>query len=102
MIEPAVGAPLPMVSVVVPTRDRAALLKRAIAAVLGQDYPGEIECMVVFDQSPPELPEDLPIPPRRSLVAVTNRRTPGLAGARNTGLVVARGQLVAHCDDDDE
>jgi glycosyltransferase involved in cell wall biosynthesis len=97
-----VTSSLPMVSVVIPTRDRVALLKRAIAAVLGQDYLGEIECVVVFDRSPPELPEDLAIPPRRWLRAISNRRTPGLAGARNTGIVVARGQLVAHCDDDDE
>jgi glycosyltransferase involved in cell wall biosynthesis len=92
----------PLVSVVVPTRDRPALLKRAVAAVLGQDYPGEIECVVVFDQSPPTLPEGLAVAPGRSLRAVGNRRTPGLAGARNTGITVARGQLIAYCDDDDE
>ena len=92
----------PLVSVVVPTRDRPALLKRAVAAVLGQDYPGEIECIVVFDQSPPEPPEGLTVAPGRSLRAVDNQRTPGLAGARNTGITAARGQLVAYCDDDDE
>jgi glycosyltransferase involved in cell wall biosynthesis len=100
--DPAVAASPPMVSVVVPTRDRAALLRRAIAAVLGQDYGGDIECVVVFDQSPLELPEDLTIPPRRWLRAVVNRRTSGLAGARNTGILMARGQLIAYCDDDDE
>jgi len=92
----------PLVSVVVPTRDRPAQLERAVAAVLGQDYPGEIECVVVFDQSPPELPEGLTIVRGRSLRAVRNRRTPGLAGARNTGITAARGQLIAYCDDDDE
>ena len=92
----------PLVSVVVPTRDRPALLRRAVAAVLGQDYPGEIECIVVFDQSPPELPDGLTVGPGRSLRAVGNQRTPGLAGARNTGITAARGQLIAHCDDDDE
>jgi glycosyltransferase involved in cell wall biosynthesis len=75
----------PLVSVVVPTRDRPALLKRAVAAVLGQDYPGEIDCVVVFDQSPAHLPAGLTVPPGRSLRAVGNQRTPGLAGARNTG-----------------
>jgi glycosyltransferase involved in cell wall biosynthesis len=102
MLGYAMAAFAPLVSVVVPTRDRPALLKRAVAAVLGQDYPGKIECVVVFDQSPPQLPEGLTVSPGRSLRAVGNQRTPGLAGARNTGITVARGQLVAHCDDDDE
>jgi len=90
-----------LVSVVVPTRDRPALLKRAVAAVLGQDYPDNFG-VVVFDQSPPRLPEGFTVPPGRSLRAVGNQRTPGLAGARNTGITMARRELVAHCDDDDE
>lgn len=39
----------PLVSVVMPTRDRPALLDRAAPAGLDQDYPGEIECVVVFE-----------------------------------------------------
>ena len=39
----------PKVSAVVATRDRPGLLERAVAAVLAQDYPGEIECVVVYD-----------------------------------------------------
>jgi glycosyltransferase involved in cell wall biosynthesis len=33
---------------------------------------------------------------------VRNQRTPGLAGARNSGILAATGELVAFCDDDDE
>jgi glycosyltransferase involved in cell wall biosynthesis len=91
----------PSVSVVVPTRDRPELLRRAVTAILGQDYPGTVECVVVFDQSDPDLPWGDPGPARR-LVLVRNQRTPGLAGARNTGVVHATGGLVAFCDDDDE
>ncbi|HZD37350.1 MAG TPA: glycosyltransferase family 2 protein [Actinomycetes bacterium] len=91
----------PGVSVVIPTRDRPELLRRAVRRVLDQDYPGEVECLVVFDQSEPtEVPE--PLPPRRCLRTFGNRRTPGLAGARNTGALAAGGELVAFCDDDDE
>jgi len=57
--------------------------------------------VVVFDQSAPvAVPVDLPA--RRRLRTVTNTGTPGLAGARNTGIAASQGALVAFCDDDDE
>jgi glycosyltransferase involved in cell wall biosynthesis len=92
---------LPKVTAIIPTRDRPEVLRRAVAAVLGQDYEGEIECLVVFDQEAPSLP-DVPVPPSRELRATENVRTPGLAGARNSGAEVAGGTLLAFCDDDDE
>jgi len=95
------AGPWPSVSVVIPTRDRPELLRRAVRRVLDQDYPGEIECLVVFDQSDPaEVPVEQA--PRRRLRTVANRRAPGLAGARNAGALAAVGELVAFCDDDDE
>ena len=95
------AAEQPLVSVVVPTRDRPEPLRRAVAAILGQTYEGPVECLVVFDQSDPDLPwPDLP--PGRTLVLRRNDRTPGLAGARNSGILAATGELVAFCDDDDE
>ena len=33
---------------------------------------------------------------------MTNERTPGLAGGRNTGILAGTAPLVAFCDDDDE
>jgi glycosyltransferase involved in cell wall biosynthesis len=96
-----VAAELPTVSVVVPTRDRPELLRRAVTAILDQTYPGPIECLVVFDQSDPELPWP-ELPSGRRLVLARNQRTPGLAGARNSGILAATGELVAFCDDDDE
>src|SRR6266536_3212444 len=91
----------PTVSVVVPTRDRPELLRRAVQQVLDQRYPGEIECVVVFDQSDPaEVPVELA--EGRRLRTVRNQRAPGLAGARNAGVLASTGELVAFCDDDDE
>jgi hypothetical protein len=40
----AVAASPPSVTMVAPTRDRPGPLERAVAAVLGQDHPGEIDC----------------------------------------------------------
>ena len=49
--------PLPTVSVVVPTRQRPELLRRALVSILGQAYEGDIEVLVVFDQEEPLDPE---------------------------------------------
>lgn len=90
----------PSVSVVVATRNRPQLLPRAVRAVYAQDYPGDVECLVVFDQSDGyDVP--LPVAANRRLVTVANDRTPGLPGARNTGQLAARSELIAFCDDDD-
>ena len=45
----------PSVSVIVATRDRPQLLRRAVASILGQRYDGPIEVIAVFDQSEPDL-----------------------------------------------
>lgn len=89
------------VSVVVPTHKRPELVRRCVQGVLEQTYQGPIEVIVVFDQC--EMHEiDLPDPPRRSVVRLPNlHRSPGLAGARNTGILAATGDYVAFCDDDD-
>ncbi|MEH1030290.1 glycosyltransferase family 2 protein [Micromonospora profundi] len=95
----------PTVSVVVPTRDRPELLRAALAAILAQEYAGGIEAVVVFDQSTPdESLTDLAglTGPDRTVRVIRNQRTPGLAGARNSGTLAAEGELVAFCDDDDE
>jgi glycosyltransferase involved in cell wall biosynthesis len=93
------------VSVVVPTRDRDQLLARAVAAVAAQEHAGPIEVVVVRDGSPaapPAVPLAVDLPPHVTLRQVPNTRTPGLAGARNTGILAAAHELVAFCDDDDE
>lgn len=90
----------PTVSVVVATRDRPGLLERAVAAILAQDYPGPVECVVVYDQV--EVRElDVPVPACRTLKVIANTGKPGLPGGRNTGAGAATGELLAFCDDDD-
>ena len=88
----------PSVGVVVPTRERPGPLRAALAAIEAQDYPGELSVIVVFDRSEPEL--SLAAGDRVSVLA--NDRTPGLAGARNCGILALATELVAFCDDDDE
>ncbi|HEX5301544.1 MAG TPA: glycosyltransferase family A protein, partial [Streptosporangiaceae bacterium] len=91
----------PLVSVIVPTRGRSELVRQALSSVIGQTYPGEIECVVVHDQEPPQ-PELAELGTAdRSVRVVANSRSPGLAGSRNTGVALARGEFIASCDDDD-
>lgn len=97
----APGSALPTVSVVIATRNRPELLRSAVRAALAQRYKGRVEVIVVFDQSEPEGMLEVQ-QPDRSVVAIRNTRTPGLAGARNSGVDVSRGEFVAFCDDDDE
>lgn len=95
----------PSVSVVIATRDRPELLRRAVEAVVGQRYPGDVEVLAVFDQSEPEpdleRTETTATGARRVVRTLRNQRVPGLAGARNTGITAATTDLVAFCDDDD-
>ncbi|MGD0177500.1 MAG: glycosyltransferase family 2 protein [Candidatus Bathyarchaeia archaeon] len=93
----------PLVSVVIPTqsRERQTLLCRAINGVFGQDYPGPIECLVVFDRSKPVVPS-VETKDGRFLRILTNVRAAGPSGTRNTGAMAARGEFLAFCDDDDE
>jgi Glycosyltransferase like family 2/Sulfotransferase domain len=90
----------PAVTVVVATRDRPALLERAVRGIMGQSYPGDIECTAVFDQSSPAA-VSAQESASRTLRLMTNTRAPGLAGARNSGIAASDAALVAFCDDDD-
>ncbi len=76
------------------------MLLEAVRSVRRQDYPGEVTILVVFDGTTPD--EEL----RRQLgryraEVLTNARTDGLAGTRNTGILAAADDVVAFCDDDD-
>ena len=91
----------PLISAIIPTKDRPQLLARAVQSVIDQDYPGDVECLVVYDGTEPVMPE-VSLRDGRTVQLLTNNRTPGLAGNRNTGYLAAAGELVGSCDDDDE
>jgi glycosyltransferase involved in cell wall biosynthesis len=88
------------VDVVIATRNRPELLRRAIAGVVAQTVNCDITCYVVFDQCEPDesLASDYP---GRRVVVLSNSHTPGLAGGRNTGVLAGSASMVAFCDVDD-
>jgi glycosyltransferase involved in cell wall biosynthesis len=91
----------PIISVVMATRERPQLLRRAVASVFAQRDVGPIEVVLVYDGTRIDDLADLDRGPH-TLRAVENSRTPGLAGARNTGILASSAPLIAFCDDDDE
>ena len=86
------------VSVIVPVYNRAALLPATLDAILGQTAPPQ-EVIVVDDGSTDETPGVL----RRygARIRVLTVRNGGDLAARNAGLAIATGRLVAFCDSDD-
>jgi glycosyltransferase involved in cell wall biosynthesis len=87
-------------SVVIPTRNRAYLVGEAIESALRQ-RPGQVEVIVVDDASTDDTTKVLTenFGSRIHLLCTPERR--GAGAARNAGLRVARGELVAFLDDDD-
>jgi glycosyltransferase involved in cell wall biosynthesis len=88
-----------LVSVVIPTYNRAVKVAEAIESVLAQDF-GDYEIIVVDDGSTDDTGARLAArgEPRLRYVRQPNRKT---AAARNAGVAVARGALVSFLDSDD-
>ena len=101
-IEQATLDPTPLISVVLPTHDRAALLPRAVASVRAQQYTAW-EIVVVDDASTDDTPAvveglQAELGPDR----LRSIRIPpgGVCAARNHALAAAKGSLIAYLDDD--
>ncbi|MFY0526669.1 glycosyltransferase [Archangium gephyra] len=94
----------PLVSVVVPTHNRRALLERCMTA-LARQHMNAFEAVLVDDGSTDDTPraamrlrEELPF----DLKYVRQSQSQGPACARNQGWRAARGKLIAFTDDDCE
>lgn len=88
----------PVVSIILASRDRPALLGRAIDSVLSQRFRSW-QLLVVDDGDTDAVPATLARYEDERIVAVEGPRR-GLSAARNAGLEVARGEVVCYLDDD--
>ena len=92
----------PQVSVIIPAHDVADWLVGSVGSALAQNTP--IEVIVVDDASPDDGAERVrrAFPDEPRLRVITNRRAPGVCGARNTGLEVATAPWLVFLDGDDQ
>ncbi len=92
----------PLVSAIIPTRNRAHLLPRAIDSVLAQEGLGtqfDLEVTVVDDASSDSTAEVVGRYPAVRYIRLETQH--GAAAARNAGIRAGTGRYVAFADDDD-
>ncbi|MGZ5850773.1 MAG: glycosyltransferase family 2 protein [Methyloceanibacter sp.] len=97
-VEQAVLHSSPLVSVVLPTRNRRDLLRRAIASVENQTY-ANWELLIVDDASS-DGTRDVLGEMADARIRCLRGDGNGVCAARNVALAQARGELIAYLDDD--
>lgn len=91
----------PLISVIVPIYNVESLLPRCIDSILTQSYP-HLEIILVDDGSPDgcgRICNEYALKDPR--IRVIHQENAGLAGARNAGLDIARGEYLGFVDSDD-
>jgi O-antigen biosynthesis protein len=102
---PSAGRPLavtppalPLVTAIMPTKDRPDFALQAVQYFLAQDYRNAE--LIVLEDGTSSLAGRLPGDPRIRHV-VTGRAQRSIGAMRNEACQLARGEIVAHWDDDD-
>ncbi|MBT3176345.1 MAG: glycosyltransferase [Desulfobacula sp.] len=88
----------PLVSVILPSYNRAWTLKDAVDSVLLQDYPN-IELIIIDDGSDDDTQELLGV--YKNKITVLCQENKGVSAARNKGIKASRGKFIALLDSDD-
>lgn len=92
---------MPLVSVVLPTYNRANVLSRAVNSVLNQTFR-DFELIIVDDASTDNTRQLLASYDSTQICVISLPDNVGPAGARNAGIRAASGALIAFQDSDDE
>jgi glycosyltransferase involved in cell wall biosynthesis len=90
-----------LVSVVIPTYNRADLIERSVKSALQQTHQ-ELEVIVVDDASTDQTPAVLARLEDSRVRVIRHERNEGQCRARNRGVRESRGRYVAFLDSDDE
>lgn len=90
----------PIVTVIIPTKDRPEMLAQAIQSVLNQTFT-ELEIIVVNDGGADVQSVISRLNTKGNIVYKKHDRTLDRSAARNTGIRAACGKYIAYLDDDD-
>lgn len=89
------------VSVIIPTRNRAELLRLAVISALNQTFK-DIEIIVSDDKSNDHTRELVNSFNDRRIKYILNKRKRGPSATRNAAIMASKGEYIAFLDDDDE
>ncbi len=90
----------PLVSVIMPTKDRPDFLSDALRSVVAQTY-GHWEAVIVNDGGCPVEEIVRRLAPDARIVYLSHDASRGLPAARNSALRAASGEVICYLDDDD-
>lgn len=93
----------PLISIIIPTFNRAGLIDKALLSIKNQFYQNW-ECIVIDDFSIDNTIEAVQkwVDADSRFRLINNQRKKGAQGARNTGILNAKGSWIAFNDSDDE
>ena len=89
------------VSIILPTYNRAHLIKRAVNSVLNQSYK-DFEMIIVDDNSTDNTIEIINSINDERINVIRHDTNKGPSAARNNGIRISRGEFIAFLDSDDE
>lgn len=92
--------PTPKVSVIIPAYNTALFIAETLDSVFGQTFQ-DFEVIVINDGSPDTAELEVALQPYMSRIRYIKQENRGLPGARNAGIRLARGELLAFLDSDD-
>ncbi len=91
----------PLISIVIPTYNRAGLINRALRSVFNQSYPNT-EIIIVDDASTDDTENVIKETKSPRIIYHKNKVNMGSQAARNIGVRLANGQYINFLDSDDE
>ena len=88
------------VSVIIPAYNTAAYITETLDSVFAQTFK-DFEVIVVNDGSPDTEDLERVLQPYRARIVYVKQENRGVSGARNAGILRARGEFLAFLDSDD-
>jgi glycosyltransferase involved in cell wall biosynthesis len=88
------------ISVIVPTWNNGRFIRSALESLLKQTYPGELTEIIVIDDGSTDNTREILNEYREKIIYIYQENR-GIAGARNRGMSVAKGEIITFLDADD-